>query len=139
MLARVHPVSLALGLALGICAILSMSQASVINTPLRVEYMPHPRDMVQIKEGTPYTVPVGKVFVVTGLGSTAAVNAPMAALAINGTVEATTIVQGCGGTETRSVVELVAGLTAPAGSTISVQSNYPDPDDGRAWGYLVAQ
>lgn len=31
-------------------------------------YTPHPRDFIQIDEGTPYTVPVDKIFVLTSLG-----------------------------------------------------------------------
>ena len=35
--------------------------------PLRVQYLPHPRDYVRIEEAVgPYTVPVGKLFVVVG-------------------------------------------------------------------------
>ena len=31
---------------------------------LRVEYVPHPRDIVNLVEGVPYTVPAGKVLVI---------------------------------------------------------------------------
>lgn len=30
---------------------------------LRVEYLPHPRDIVNLAQGTPYTVPAGKILV----------------------------------------------------------------------------
>lgn len=33
--------------------------------PLRVEYIPDPNDIVNLAEGTPYTVPAGKVLIIT--------------------------------------------------------------------------
>ena len=51
-----HPGSLALGLILGGIALLAMSQAIVVNSPVRIEYAPHPRDMVTIKGTAPFVV-----------------------------------------------------------------------------------
>ena len=59
-----HPFSLVLGAAMTAVVLLSMSQATV-GTPTRIEYMAHPRDMVQIQGGTPYTVPPGKILCVS--------------------------------------------------------------------------
>ena len=138
-MSRIQPVSLALGLALGVCAILSMSQASVIHTPLRVEYMPHPRDMVQIKEGTPFTVPGGKVFVLTGLGSAQAGTTGGAWVMVNGQVELsiTSFAQGNTVGNVPSVGEIPTGLTSAPGSTLTVGSSVAGT--GRAWGYLAQQ
>lgn len=56
----IHPLSLALGLVIGGACLLSMAQVTT-STPLRVQYIAHPRDMIQIQGGTPYAVPAGKV------------------------------------------------------------------------------
>lgn len=58
-------------LTVGVVGLVALTSSQAL-TPVggfRIEYLPHPRDYVQIKEGTPYTVPVGKLLVVTGLGS----------------------------------------------------------------------
>lgn len=50
---RIHALSVFLGLALaGIC-VLTMAPAAPSSAPLRMEFVPHPRDMLQVKEGTP--------------------------------------------------------------------------------------
>src|SRR5262245_63933454 len=64
----IHPLSLGLGIVLAGVIFLSMSQATVA-TPLRVEYLAHPRDCVIIRGGTPYTVPAGRILAVTAVGS----------------------------------------------------------------------
>lgn len=65
-----HPASIAVGaLACGVL-FLSMSQGGTLQAPmpLRVEYMPHPRDIVKIENGTQFTVPAGKIFTLMGGG-----------------------------------------------------------------------
>jgi len=40
-------------------------EAQLLSGPLRVEYIPNPTDIVNLAEGTPYTVPAGKVLIIT--------------------------------------------------------------------------
>ena len=56
---------------------------------------------------------------------------------VNGTPEASTIIQSCGGTESHSIVSLPLGLSVQAGSTIAVLGGFSTPDDARAWGNLA--
>ncbi|MBI5432001.1 MAG: hypothetical protein HZA52_04140 [Planctomycetes bacterium] len=51
---QLHPRSLLVGLVLGAVALLTMSQSLAPSTAtVRVQYMPHPRDMVRLVEGQP--------------------------------------------------------------------------------------
>jgi len=155
----VHPASLALGLVIAGVAFLAMGQATV-PMPLRVEYVPHPRDMVQIWEGTPYTVPAGKLFVLTGIGSTGnhpgyctqgVPSSPMQIpvwLSVNAGGNGSpgcaqvSFVGNVAGQPGASMWPVPAGFTAIAGSVLEVWANAQSGtiDQGaRAWGYLVAQ
>ena len=111
----VHPASLALGLLLGGIALLSMSQAIVTTSPIRIEYAPHPREMVQIRGGVPYTVPLGKLLVITALGTGAdlAQNGN-AQLLVNGQAEAISSVNG--------PHPLPLGFTATGGAGIDAEA-----------------
>lgn len=138
---QLHPRSLVLGLAIGACALFAMAQsAPQYASTVRVQYMPHPRDMVQIEEGVPYVVPAGKVFVLTGLGS--ATNASgVVGLAANGTIEVEVKPEvGASGTstDTTTMKHVPLGFTAPAGASLDVVGGNP-PMDARAWGYLADQ
>src|SRR5262245_25125751 len=128
-----HPASLALGLVLGGIALLSMSQAIVSTSPIRIEYAPHPRDMVQVREGVPYTVPPGRILVPTALGKTNGFGF-LPALVVNGQTEATVIANGADSTS--SIIQLSPGMSIPAGSVVTVTGG---AGDGRAWGYLAPQ
>ncbi|MFN0009304.1 MAG: hypothetical protein ACKVXR_15480 [Planctomycetota bacterium] len=128
-----HPASLAIGLVLGGIALLSMAP-TVVPTPLRVEYLAHPRDFVQIKQGMPYTVPQGKLFVLIGLGATTGVSDSY--IYVNGLPEVATT--GCSGTSSLSVRGVPSGLTIAPGSLITVSAS-AGGGEGRAWGYLAPQ
>ena len=96
--------------------------------------VPHPRDWVQIREvDGPYTVPAGKILVLTGLGISANVAAP-AYLYIDGQFEASaTPNNGYGnGTNTK---DLSFGITASAGQIVTLDGG--GNPYGRAYGYLV--
>jgi hypothetical protein len=126
---HLNPASLALGLVFGGICLLSMSQASVVSSPLRVEYMPHPRDMVQIHEGVPYLVPAGKLFVVSALGAAGSLS--QTSFIVNGQFEFSTTA-----TSSYTTIGTVpSGFAVPAGSTITVSGG----GSGRAWGYLAPQ
>jgi len=138
----IHPLSLAIGLGLGAVCLLSMSQATVISSPLRVEYLAHPRDMVQIREGMPYPVPAGKLFVLTALGTNSSSSMGSAVqLRVNGQDEASVRVEylAVGSPSSSHVVAVPPGMTAAAGAVLEVVYGGNDPADARAWGYLAPQ
>ena len=136
---QLHPRSLLVGLVLGAIALLTMSQSLVPSTAtVRVQYMPHPRDMVQIEEGVPYTVPVGKVFVLTGLGTDIALQYSIATLEVDD-VPRTQAVTSFNSNDTgmvSAVAPVPPGFTVDAGHSISVTSGQ---HGARAWGYLADQ
>lgn len=140
-----HPASLALGVILGVISFVSMGQAttitpSVFGSTVRVEYLPHPSDMVQIRGGTPYTVPPGKIFVLTGLGNYAGSSgtAQTVGLLVNGQREVTV---AAAVNVSPSVKAVPVGFTVSAGSTVDVVeiTGSQEPLNPRAWGYLAPQ
>jgi len=98
-----------------------------------------PQEMVQISEGTAYTVPSGKLFVLTGLGRSIHGNFTIE-FVVDGAVAVSARPHdqlGHGGDVSGvvfgvSVRPVPAGFTAQAGSKLDV--NGPS---GRAWGYLA--
>jgi hypothetical protein len=132
---EIHPASLLAGAALAVLAFVSMAPAPVQqpSSPAPLGMVPA-RNMVQIKEGTPYTVPVGVYLVVTGVGSNS-VGGCGITLFVNGGVECTCYpaLPGCtnDSIEARSVVPIPTGFALPAGSVITLSGG-----GGRAWGYL---
>src|SRR5689334_21621039 len=138
---RIHPLSVLLGLALAALCFVTMSQTPVIGpAAIRIEYIPHPRDMVKIREGTPYVVPAGKLFVLTALGSTYPVSGgERVRLFVNGQDEALTRLSNSynGSSPSSSdIVPVPPGFTVGAGSVITLLEGGPTATDARAWGYL---
>jgi len=141
----IHPASLAIGLVLATVCFLSMGQTTIAPTPLgstvRVQYMPQPRDYVQIREGTSYTVPSGRVLAITALGhATGSTNQPSfnVKLKVNGQEEVTAYYSDNSGVST--VMQLATGLNAHAGEVVEVATlTGGGTPHGRAWGYLAPQ
>lgn len=125
-------VSVGVAVALSCVLALSMAQQHVA-APLRVEYMPHPKQMVQIENGGPYTVPAGSLFVLTALG-TQTLNYTHCILFVNGTPRIAHDSYALGGPFTVSQAPI--GLTVPAGSVLTMANTGGVPG-GCAWGYLV--
>jgi hypothetical protein len=135
-----QPLSLVLGLAFGLACFVAMGQSSIsstpIGTPVRIEYMPHPRDMIVIQQGVPFTVPPGKLLVMTALGNTNA-DGQGAVLMVNGAVElANAFVYA---QNPPSVCPIPIGLALPAGSVVEPLTVAGSTGNGRAWGYLATQ
>ena len=127
-----HVPSLVIGVLAATVVLMSMGQSSPVLGPPRIEYGPHPRDMVQIKEGTPYTVPVGRIFVLTGLGSTLTASG-LTFFKVNGEDLLIGGWSGGVGGQTATVAPIPMGCTVAGGSVISLVSG---AGQGRAWGYL---
>jgi hypothetical protein len=128
MPARIHPLSLVLGLALGVICLLAMSQVATPSN-YRVEYGPLPREMVQIYQGTPVTVPPAKFLVVSGIGSP---SVPVGVLTIDGHVE---YVVAHNGSNSPSIKPVPHGIAAAPGSVVEVTGA---SGGGRAWGYFAS-
>ena len=139
---RIQPLSVLLGLALAGLCFLTMSQSVVAGNPLRVEYMAHPRDMVQIREGAPFVVPTARLFVLTGLGTSVEyTGGNQVQLYVNGQEEVSVRLSSYGsGVEnspsSSDIVPVPPGLTAGAGSIITIAGAGSSLTDARAWGYL---
>lgn len=129
-----HPQSVLVGLGAAGLAFFTATQATpppATPTPVgiaRIEYFARPQDMVQIREGSEYVVPSGKLLVLTAVGSSDT-GYPIE-LRANG--ELTLGLASAG--------ELVAiGAVRPfsAGTSLEVSSPNPfDQGDARVCGYL---
>lgn len=129
---QLHPVSLLVGLAGGVIGLLLMSQSAVSTLPTgRVEVGPHPRDMVQIAEGQPYTVPPGKILVVTAVGYIAP-GPGTATLKVNG-VTALTMHDG----SNLGMRDVPRCLSVQWGNVVEVEDGVAPYVYSRAWGYLA--
>lgn len=128
----VHPASFLLGAGLAAVALLIALPAFAGDTRRPAEHTPRAADMVETVEGTPYTVPAGATFVLTGVGH-AQVALPCWFL-VNGK----TRYHVAGGAQpngglTTNMHTVPLGTTAPAGSVLAANAQ---GEQGRAWGYL---
>jgi hypothetical protein len=140
---QVQPLSLILGITFSILCFVTMGQASVNSNPLVVQYMPHPREMVQIGGLNTYTVPTGKLFVLTGLGTSrtgiGGTNIGQVSLRVNGlrSVSALATLEEGNGASMKSIP---MGLALGPGSVLDVVDQNDQLDATFfAWGYLAKQ
>lgn len=115
-----------------------------INGPVEVTGIPRPDQLMRVVEGTPFVVPTGKLFVVTGLGSTGHAYAPgpdkRVAISFNGTAVLEAMIydwQGGGsyGGGGPAVPEVPRGLVAAEGTSVTVADE--GTDSGVALGFLA--
>ncbi len=131
----IHPLSALLGAAfLAVPLVLVSFQAqawpSHVPIPVTVQELVDPHDMVVIREEDgAYTVPVGKLFVLTGIG-----RGELAGVRVyvDGVVEMDNSTTGL----QQSILEAPLGCTVSAGSIVEPRAK-SGPTNGRAWGYLV--
>jgi len=126
-----HPGSAIAGAVLVAAPFLLMSAQTEIAwprhvpIPVSVQELPTPQDMVVLREEDgPYTVPEGKLFVLTAFGATAT---------------ATPLLDVDGVREIKSnyaLEPLALGFTVEAGAVITMDSQTSGAQS-RAWGYLV--
>ena len=95
------------------------------------------RNAVIVVEGQPYTVPSGRLLVLTAMGSSQVnTGSSSTSLRINGTQHADAWWPTSDATT--SILPLPSPLVAPSGTTVEVINGAPGvPDDARAWGYLA--
>jgi hypothetical protein len=96
----------------------------------RLDYQPAPEDMLSIASGPPWTVPPGRILVVTAIGSVEpSPGTGLATLSANGVIELAST-----GPRIASMVRVPRGCAFGAGTAIQVSSS---TGSGRLWGYLV--
>lgn len=132
---QIHPVSVLVGVVACLGAVLLTSQIATRPTfpSARFTFGPHPRDFVTIREGLPYTVPSGMVFIPTAIGNTGYHGRPIRLLVNGAMIESAT-------TDDLpvSMATLPRAIPIAAGSLVEVQDATFPADPCRAWGYLAA-
>ena len=135
-----NPLSAVVGALLAAVVFLTMSQTGSGSGlqapgPARIEYLPHPREIFRIEEGTQFTVPTGKVFVLLSIG-----RRPLGTGQWGGEqfrCNATNEWVPANGPGSCSAAP--PGLTYPGGSVLDVVDSYGAPNDVYATGYVVLQ
>jgi hypothetical protein len=130
-------VGIGLGLALGIACLAAMAPSTGTYHGKTVTYGPDPWNMVQIREGTPYVVPAGKLFVPTalGIGSTFNGAQPIFARLLADGQEVAGAYPSPGGAEL-PMKRVPIGLALAGGTTLTVEGGVTGALDARAWGYV---
>ena len=128
---RLHPVSLLAGAAL-FASILALSSAAPqmsLGSPGIISHdIAHPRNFVEIQEGSPYTVPTARLFVVTHVGGADRVSGD-GKLLVDGVQICETYLAG----ETNSVGSIGRYVVQPGSTIEPIASN----SQGRVWGFLT--
>ena len=129
---RLHPASLLVGVGLTVAAFVLSSAApqTTLNiTPGVVHHdIAHPRNFVEVKEGTPFTVPSARLFVVTNVGTNWSFS--QAELKVNGALVLRT--EPSTADFYVSCADIGRYVCQP-GDTVEVVGN----NEGRAWGFLT--
>ena len=117
---QIHPRSLLVGLVLGAIALLTMSQSLAPSTAtVRVQYMPHPREIVRVTEGQAFVVPAGKILICTQVAAQTFIPATTRAIV---TIDGIELLDLACDNATYRTTELVAGLRADANATVTVEA-----------------
>ena len=120
----------AIGLAFAVGA---QGQGVISPHNVLIEYMPHPRDMVQIVDGQPFTVPSGKILVLTAIGD--ANTASSIQLKVDGVFRFK--LANAGYSETPlTMFPIPQGMTVQSGGLVEVVGGSGGVGNTWAWGYL---
>jgi len=131
----VLPAVVGSALTLAVVGLMSMTQVLPAGQHVIVSYGPEPRDMVQIKEGTPFVVPNGKLFVLTGLGDIYGCSGGTDLFVDSQQEERAGVIAGVVANAS-TVSPVPTGFAVSAGHTISLTA-LCGTNAGRAWGYLA--
>jgi len=130
---RLHFPSVAIGVVAVALILVSMGQSAPATTAAQALFVPAARDMVRIADGVPYTVPTGRIFVLTAIGNCQGKGACTVQVDGRAEVYASAQLPNVG----TSMVPVPIGFSVPAGGKVSVTSEGA-PGAARAWGYLAA-
>lgn len=136
---RFHPASLAVGAVVAAAVFVCMSQivAPAAFPSGRFQFGPHPRDFVRIDEGAPYTVPPGKVLILTAVGRPRLQGNQPAIVSVNGQV-----IAGAAPTLNTSAPCSMKSIprfaVAHASDVVASFGNQPQPS-ARVLGFLVGE
>ncbi len=133
----IHPFSALIGAALVCLTMLTVGAIAVQGSSSTRDVSaienvnePHPRDYVRIEFSTPYTVPAGKLFHLTGLGDLS-VTSQWINFRVDAQIATRAIFQNS--LSTNGILATTPGVVAASGSVLSVSgANVPV-----ALGYLV--
>ena len=138
----IHPFSALIGAAIVCLTMLTVGAVTVQGSSSTRDVSaienvnePHPRDFVRIDEGTPYTVPTGKILVITGCGALDGNGSRRGQIQFNGIPIVGFTLAGVNFGASSPVVTFSTGFAAPSGTVVSLAHNAWDPI--LCWGYLV--
>ena len=144
---QVHPLSALIGAAVLAVpfALMSLQGSSAtpyphqaLPIPVSVQEMPDPRAFVQIREEDgAYTVPAGRIFILTGIGTRVVSGQSSANFNVDGVAEVGAFYdsQGYDNPGFCSVSAAPTGFSVSAGRVISLSGS--TGNEARAWGYLA--
>ena len=135
---KLHPTSLIAGAAL-FASILALSsaapQTALTGSPGVIHHEgAHPRQIVSIEEGVPFTVPSNRLLVMDHLGMAELGATSQVYLAINTQRQVSAWLMANSGACEVSAMP-VGRIVAQPGDTVTVHNGFAQ--QGRAWGYLT--
>jgi hypothetical protein len=140
----IHPFSALIGAAIVCLTMLTVGAVTVQGSSstrdvsaIEVVSDPHPRDFVRIVEGVPFTVPAGKILVVTGMGwHTPGYGTHQLSVFVDGvSIYAEVVAWETAGTHNLGLEIPTPGIAVAAGAVVTTASTYANY--GLALGYLV--
>ena len=139
-LITLHPSSLLAGIGLTCLSFLAMAQNPQPINPTWSPRNPQPvvllRDYVQIRQGTPYTVPPNKILMITAVGAQIPSNNPAGVFINNSALFQVMVNCSAATAGSATVVEVPRGLTANSGDIVTVVDS-SSMACGVAWGFLA--
>jgi hypothetical protein len=138
----IHPFSALIGAAIVCLTMLTVGAVTVQGSSSTRDVSaienvndPHPRDYVRIDEGTPYTVPTGKILVITGGGCLNGGGTRGGKIQFNGVIIVGFSQEGWMVNGPDIPVNFAEGLAAASGTVVSLSRDAGDSI--LCWGYLV--
>lgn len=127
-----NTLALGVGIGLAIFGLASVAPPSSVEKFLRISLDPDPATIVRVETGHPYTVPAHRILVLKSVGDARGSSLSSIQIKVNGMPVVSAQMGG------PSPVLLGFPATANAGSIVTVEDVYPDPESlSFAAGYLA--